>query len=395
MMNSATAGTDGGSAQLTVGPECRGSHARALDLKGAMAMKKSDLLQTTVNHYDIKTVNVVPMIDMMEKTAFQARNLARAAKIVDEMVGDKDCGIILTLAGSLISAGQKGIILDMMRSNMVDCIVSTGANIVDQDFFEALGFRHYQGTPFSSDNALREAHIDRIYDTYINEDELRVCDDTMRLIAESLDPRPYSSREFIHEMGKYLDKNFSKADSIVLEGYKRGIPIFVPAFSDCSAGFGLVFHQVSRQREAKPYVSIDSVADFRELTQIKVESGVTGLIMLGGGVPKNFVQDIVVSAEFLGYEADMHKYAVQLTVADERDGALSGSTLKEANSWGKVDLAKEQMVYGELTVSFPLIAGYAYHKGTWKSRKARNFAEMFSRPSTLKAEGYAEELAAK
>jgi deoxyhypusine synthase len=360
-----------------------------------MAMKKADLLHTTVNHYDIKTVNVVPMIDMMEKTAFQARNLARAAKIVDEMVGDKECGIILTLAGSLISAGQKGIILDLMRSNMVDCIVSTGANIVDQDFFEALGFRHYQGTPFSSDNDLREAHIDRIYDTYIDEDELRVCDDTMRAIAESLDPRPYSSREFIHEMGKHLDKKFPKADSIVLEAYKRGIPIFVPAFSDCSAGFGLVFHQVTRQREGKPYVSIDSVADFRELTQIKVESGVTGLIMLGGGVPKNFVQDIVVSAEFLGYEADMHKYAVQLTVADERDGALSGSTLKEANSWGKVDLAKEQMVFGELTVSFPLIAGYAYHKGTWKSRKARNFAEMFSRPSTLKAEGYAEELAAK
>jgi deoxyhypusine synthase len=360
-----------------------------------MAMNRAELLKTTVNHYDIKTVNVVPMIDMMEKTAFQARNLARAAKIVDEMVGDKDCGIILTLAGSLISAGQKGIILDMMRSNMVDAIVSTGANIVDQDFFEALGFRHYQGTPFSSDNDLREAHIDRIYDTYIDEDELRVCDDTMRLIADSLEPRPYSSREFIHEMGKYLDKKFPKADSIVLEAYKRGIPIFVPAFSDCSAGFGLVFHQVTRQHEGKPYMSIDSVADFRELTQIKVESGVTGLIMLGGGVPKNFVQDIVVSAEFLGYEVDMHKYAVQLTVADERDGALSGSTLKEANSWGKVDLAKEQMVYGELTVSFPLIAGYAYHKGTWKSRKARNFAQVFSKPSTLKAEGYAEELATK
>jgi deoxyhypusine synthase len=359
-----------------------------------MAMKKSDLLQRTVNHYDIKAVNVVPMIEMMEHTAFQARNLARAAKIVDEMVGDKDCGIILTLAGSLISAGQKGIILDMMRCNMVDAIVSTGANIVDQDFFEALGFRHYQGTPFSSDNDLRESHIDRIYDTYIDEDELRVCDDTMRSIADSLAARPYSSREFIHEMGKYLEKNFAKADSIVLEGYRRGIPIFVPAFSDCSAGFGLVFHQVSRQRENKPYVSIDSVADFRELTQIKVESGVTGLIMLGGGVPKNFVQDIVVSAEFLGYEADMHKYAVQLTVADERDGALSGSTLKEANSWGKVDLAKEQMVFGELTVSFPLIAGYAYHKGAWKNRRARNFAEMFLHPSTLKAEGYAE-LAAK
>jgi deoxyhypusine synthase len=353
-------------------------------------MKKSDLLQATVDHYDIKAVNVVPMIDMMEKTAFQARNLARAAKIVDEMVADEGCGIILTLAGSLISAGQKGIILDLLRNNMVDAVVSTGANIVDQDFFEALGFRHYQGTPFGSDNDLREQHIDRIYDTYIDEDELRICDETIHKIAESLEPRPYSSREFIVAMGKHLEANFPQAESIVLEAYRRQVPIFVPAFSDCSAGFGLVFHQVARQREGKPYVSIDSVADFRELTQIKVESGVTGLLMLGGGVPKNFVQDIVVSAEFLGYEVDMHKYAVQLTVADERDGALSGSTLKEANSWGKVDLAKEQMVYGEITVTLPLIAGYAYHKGSWRSRKARNFAEIFSRPSTLKAEGYAE-----
>ena len=355
-----------------------------------IAMKKTELLHTTVDHYDIKAVNVVPMIEMMEKTAFQARNLARAAKIVDEMVGDKECGIILTLAGSLISAGQKGIILDLMRSNMVDAIVSTGANIVDQDFFEALGSRHYQGSPFASDNDLRELHIDRIYDTFIDEDELRVCDDAMRMVAESLEARAYSSREFIHAMGKHLDQKFPKADSIVLEAYRRGIPIFVPAFSDCSAGFGLVFHQVSRQQEGKPYVSIDSVADFRELTQIKIESGVTGLLMLGGGVPKNFVQDIVVSAEFLGYEADMHKYAVQLTVADERDGALSGSTLREANSWGKVDLAKEQMVFGEITVTLPLIAGYAYHKGSWKNRKARNFAQIFSKPSTLKAEGYAE-----
>ena len=381
-------------------------------------MKKSDLLHTTVDHYDIKTVNVVPMIDMMEKTAFQARNLARAAKIVDEMVADADCGIILTLAGSLISAGQKGIILDMMRCNMIDAIVSTGANIVDQDFFEALGFRHYQGSPFASDNTLRELHIDRIYDTFIDEDELRICDDTIRDIADSLAPGAYSSREFIRKMGGYLDRKHPKSDSIVLEAYRRNIPIFCPAFSDCSAGFGLVFHQVKRyqeQREANREkftaaaeaktglskedaarvfglnaVSIDSVADFRELTQIKIESGVTGLIMIGGGVPKNFVQDIVVSAEFLGYEADMHKYAVQLTVADERDGALSGSTLKEANSWGKVDLAKEQMVYGEATVTFPIIAGYAYHKGSWKNRKARNFADIFKKPSTLKAEGYVE-----
>src|SRR5258708_14290574 len=111
-------------------------------------MQKSDLLTVPVGHLDIKVVNVVPLIEMMGKTAFQARNLARAAHIADEMVADPDAAIILTLAGSLISAGQKGIILDLMRINAVDAIVSTGANIVDQDFFESLGFRHYLGNPF-------------------------------------------------------------------------------------------------------------------------------------------------------------------------------------------------------------------------------------------------------
>ena len=152
------------------------------------------------------------------------------------------------------------------------------------------------------------------------------------------------------------------------------MPVFVPAFSDCSAGFGLVAHQV---RHPEAHVAIDSVKDFRELTDIKVHQGTTGIFMIGGGVPKNFVQDIVVSAEFLGFEAEMHKYAVQLTVADERDGALSGSTLKEASSWGKVDLAFEQMVYGEATVTLPLVAGYAWHKRGWEGRAPRRYARLW------------------
>lgn len=338
-------------------------------------MHKQDLLQTTVEHLDIKVVNVVPLIEMMGKTAFQARNLARAAQIADAMVADEQATVILTLAGSLISAGQKAIILDLMRANAIDVIVSTGANIVDQDFFEALGFKHYQGTPFIDDNALRERAIDRIYDTYIDEDELRVCDNTIAEIADSLEPRPYSSREFIREMGRYLDEKHPNVDSIVLEAYRRDIPIFVPAFSDCSAGFGLVMHQIKHPDQ---HVTIDSVRDFRELTDIKIAAGTTGLLMLGGGVPKNFVQDTVVAAELLGHEVDMHQYAIQLTVADERDGALSGSTLKEANSWGKVSLAQEQMVFGEVTINLPLIAGYVYHKGSWKNRKPRAWSQLFN-----------------
>ena len=152
------------------------------------------------------------------------------------------------------------------------------------------------------------------------------------------------------------------------------VPIFVPAFSDCSAGFGLVAHQ--HGRGDKPKVSIDSVKDFYELTQLKIANPTTGLLMIGGGVPKNFAQDIVVAAEILGLDAPMHKYAIQITVADVRDGALSSSTLKEASSWGKVDTTYEQMVYSEATLALPLITGYAYHKKAHAERKQRRWSRL-------------------
>ncbi len=343
-------------------------------MPGGKAMStKQDHLQKTIEHIDITKYNVVPMLDAMGSMAFQARNLSRAANIYDRMLADKECAAILCLAGSLISAGLRKVIVDLLKNNMVDAIVSTGANIVDQDFFEGLGFRHYIGTPFVDDREMQALHIDRIYDTYIDEDDLRFCDDTVGKIADSLDPVPHSSRQFIAEMGRYLIAEGKGQDSIVRTACEKGVPIFCPAFSDCSAGFGLVFHQVNNPER---HVSIDSAKDFRELTQIKLINKETGLLMIGGGVPKNFAQDIVVAADVLGEEAPMHKYAIQLTVADERDGALSGSTLKEACSWGKVDIVHEQMVYGEATITFPLLAAYAYHKGSWKARKEHRFGEQ-------------------
>ena len=345
-----------------------------------MAMKyevkdeKKEFLQQKIVHIDIKSFNAIPLIEAFDHMAFQSRNLARASKIFETMIADKDCSIILCLAGSLVSAGLKNVVVDMIRSNMVDAIVSTGAIVVDQDFFEGLGFNHYRGQIQVDHTNLQKIHIDRIYDTYIDEDDLRVCDMTVKKIADSLPPRPYSSREFIYEMGRYLSKNGKNLDSFVLEAFKHDIPIFVPAFSDCSAGFGLIFHQNERKSN---YVTIDSVKDFKELTELKIKAKQTGLFMIGGGVPKNFVQDTVVAADILGIDAPMHKYAIQLTVADERDGALSGSTLKEAHSWGKVDTGYEQMVYSEATITFPLVVSYAYHKGTWKNRKEQKLNRLF------------------
>lgn len=340
-----------------------------------MGKNKTELLSTEVRHIDIKKVDFISLIDQMQDTAFQARNVARAAKIYEQMLTDQNCGVILCLAGSLVSAGLKKVILDMIDNNMVDAIVSTGANIVDQDFFEGLGFKHYQGSPHLDDTQLRDMAIDRIYDTLIDEDQLRICDDTVCQIANDMAPRPYSSREFLVEMGKYLEKHGKNKDSIVLRAYQKDIPIFVPAFSDCSAGFGLVMHQVQKPDS---HVSIDSVKDFRELTQLKISAKETGLLMIGGGVPKNFAQDVVVAAELLGAEVPMHKYAIQITVADERDGALSGSTLREACSWGKVSVVHEQMVYCEATIALPLIVGYAYGKGAWQSRHARSYSKLFA-----------------
>jgi deoxyhypusine synthase len=340
---------------------------------------KQELLQQTVEHIDIKQHNVVPLVDAMSSMAFSARDLARAADIYDRMIRDHDCGIILCLAGSLISAGLKQVFVDMIRNRMVDAIVSTGANIVDQDFFEALGYKHYMAAERlkggMDDGMLREHAIDRIYDTLIDENELRVCDETVKQIADALPPRAYSSREIIHEMGRHLETH-AKSDSIVQAAYECELPIFCPAFSDCSAGLGIVAHYHERRGQAK--TSFDSAKDFYELTQIKLHNPVTGLLMIGGGVPKNFAQDIVVAADILGADAPMHKYAIQVTVADTRDGALSGSTLKEASSWGKVDTTWEQMVYAEATLALPLIAGYGYHKRGWEGRSQKNFASIYS-----------------
>ncbi len=364
-------------------------NVKPLKATQAGAASKQDFLSHgTIKHLDItKSPDVVTIVEGMQHMAYSARDLHRAADIYDRMLRDRQCGIILTLAGSLISAGLKKVVVDMIKNNMVDAIVSTGANIVDQDFFEALGFKHYIAEDKLKsglfDGELREHALDRIYDTLIDEEELRICDETTQKIFDEMDPGPHSSREFIHAMGEYLEKaGGPKCDeSIIFEAFKRDIPIFCPAFNDCSAGFGLVAHAVARNYDSARTATWDGGKDFYELTQLKIKNPTTGIFMLGGGVPKNFTQDIVVCAEVLGHDAPMHKYAIQVTVADVRDGALSSSTLKEASSWGKVDTVYEQMVFSEATLAVPLIVGYAYHKGSWKTRQGKKWAQLLESQS--------------
>ena len=344
------------------------------DNKNQSSNRKSDLLSKEVEHIDITSFDARKIVSSMEKMSFVSRETANAANIYNEMIKDKDCTIFLTLAGSTSAAGCMHIYRDLVKYNMVDAIVATGASIIDMDFFEALGFKHYQGSQYQDDTELRNNYVDRIYDTYIDEEELQMCDKTIGEIADQLEPKSYTSREFIKEIGKYLKTNAKKKDSLIEVAYDNNVPIFCPAFTDSSAGFGLVMHQ---ERNPKKHITIDSIREFRELTEIKIKSKGSGIFMIGGGVPKNFIQDTVICAELLGKNVDMHKYAIQITVADSRDGACSSSTLKEASSWGKVDTTKEQMVFAEATSVLPLIVSNAYHKGKWKNRDRKNFSEIF------------------
>tara|TARA_B100000579_G_scaffold20945_1_gene14760 strand:- start:96 stop:1139 length:1044 start_codon:yes stop_codon:yes gene_type:complete len=335
---------------------------------------KKDFLKKPVEHIDITSFDSRKIISSMEKMSFVSRETANAANIFNDMIKDKNCTIFLTLAGSTSAAGCMHIYRDMVKYNMVDAIVATGASIIDMDFFEALGFKHYQGSQFQNDEELRKNYIDRIYDTYIDEEELQKCDKIICEIADNLAPKSYTSREFILEIGKYLKSNAKKKGSLIETAHDNNVPIFCPAFTDSSAGFGLVMHQ---EKKPKNHITIDSVREFRELTEIKIRSKESGLFMVGGGVPKNFIQDTVICAELLGKDVDMHKYAVQITVADSRDGACSSSTLKEASSWGKVDVTREQMVFAEATTVLPLIASSAYHNSEWKNRSRKNFSKIF------------------
>ncbi|NML04579.1 deoxyhypusine synthase [Sphingomonas sp. G-3-2-10] len=341
--------------------------------------RKAELLSKQVKHIDITSFDARPIVDAMADMSFTSRDLGRATKIYNEMLADKDCTVCLVIAGSTSAGGCMDLYAELIRNNMVDLVVATGATIVDMDFFEGLGHKHYQALEIPDDDTLRSLYIDRIYDTYIDEEALQNVDHTIFEIAETLEAKPYSSRAFIREMGKYLVEHGKKDNSLVKLAYEHDVPIFCPAFVDSSAGFGLVKHQVDRAKAGQPYMVLDAIADFRELTEIKIKAGTTGLLMIGGGVPKNFIQDTVVCAEILGHEdVEVHKYAVQITVADVRDGACSSSTLQEAASWGKVNTGIEQMVFAEAGSVMPLLASDAYHRGHWKNRAKRGWAKLFA-----------------
>ncbi len=327
--------------------------------------------KNTLLSKEVKPINVFPgmkaseLIEQMADMSIQARNVGLCAKIFEKMLSDKDRPtIFLGLAGPLIAAGLRNVIRELVVGGYVDVIVSTGA-IMYQDIYQARGYRHYKGTPSADDTVLRDLFIDRIYDTYVDEEKFWETDEWCGEIGGKLEPRGYSSREFMDFLGGFLEDE----NSIVYQCHKLGVPIFVPAINDSSIGIGLTHGRHFAKKNGKDYMHIDSIRDNYELTQIVVKSPKTAAIYVAGGVPKNYINDSVVMSYIFGQERG-HTYAIQVTTAVTLDGGLSSSTLGEAQSWGKIDKdANFSMAWVEPSVSLPLLAAYVMDKFPPPARK--------------------------
>ena len=326
---------------------------------------KRELLSEPIRHVTIsQDMRVADLVRSMADMSVQARNLGQCAMVLEKLYDDpKRQTVLLGLAGPLIAAGLRNVIRDLIVSGFVDVVVSTGA-ILYQDIYQARGYQHYQGIPAADDHVLRDLYIDRIYDTYVDEEKFWETDKWCGEIADQLGDVSLSSRQFLDYLGSKLkDKN-----SIVYQCHKKGIPIYCPALNDSSIGIGLTHHRHRARSEHRRGVTIDSIQDNYELTQLVVQSPGTAAIYVSGGVPKNFINDSVVMSYIFGLNRG-HDYAVQMTTAVVHDGGLSSSTLGEAQSWGKVAKdATHAMAWVEPSVALPLLASYLFSRFKIPSR---------------------------
>ncbi len=330
-------------------------------------VSKKDVLKEKVKQIDFDDiVTVKDLVEAYKDSSIQSRALATCAIAYEKALKDKSRPtVILGLAGPLVAAGLRKVIADMIKFGIVDAIVTIGA-IPYQDFYQARGYNHYKCSPRCDDLALREVFVDRIYDTLVDEDKFRETDEYIGNIAGELEPRGYSSREFMEILGKAIDDE----DSILYNAAKYGVPVFVPALNDSSIGIGLTGLYYKKRMADEPFMRIDPIRDNWELTQLKIHSEKTAVIYIGGGVPKNYIQQTEVICETLGHDKGGHHYAIQITQDAPQWGGLSGCTFEEAQSWGKINRdANKSVAYVEASIGLSLMVGYILQSGVWKGRK--------------------------
>ncbi|MEX2661585.1 MAG: deoxyhypusine synthase family protein [Vicinamibacterales bacterium] len=290
------------------------------------------------------------LLARMERISFQGRSLATARRIWESMLGG-DCTIFLGAAGALSAGGLRLVIAHLIEHRYVDCLVSTGANLY-HDLHETRGRRHFVGSPHANDAALQEERIDRVYDTYASEEEFCENDEWIAAFVLTLERRPYSSREFLYRLGEHLWQTTGN-DGILTAAYRASVPIFCPAISDSSIGMG-----ISQARHVDPSAGhLDVIGDIIESANLVIRRPRTASVVLGGGTPKNFINQASVQAEFYDDRVGGHRYAIQIVTDVPHFGGASGSSLEEAKSWGKLATDAEQVtVHADVTVALPLLA---------------------------------------
>lgn len=309
-------------------------------------------LKYPVRPFEVKNpINIIDAVRRMKHTSFQGRSLGTALEIWEEMLRAR-ATIFMGLAGAMVPAGMKKVVSFLIKNRFIDCLVSTGANLF-HDVVESLGIRHYRGTHNVDDTELLRNGIDRIYDTFASEGEFRRTDDWIMEFSEGLDTyRPYTTREFLYLLGGRLCAVGGK-DGILVSAHRAGVPIYCPALGDSSIGIALA---AARCKNGSG-IQFDIIKDVIETTRIAAEAGATGVIYIGGGAPKNFIQQTEVTASIVGKNVEGHKYAIQITQDSPQWGGLSGCTFEEAQSWGKIaKKASMVTVHADATIALPIIA---------------------------------------
>lgn len=327
-------------------------------------LNRNKLLADKIKSIEIDNGNTIyDLVKSFEHSSFQSRNIYLCSMIYEQMLNDPDRPtIMMGMSGALIAGGLRKILVDMIKNGYVDVIVTTGA-IIYQDFYQAMGNAHYKGAPEVDDEVLLKYQIDRIYDTYVDEKKFRRMDLLISKLVKQLEPRKYSTREFINWLGLQIDDT----NSILFNASKYGVPVFCPAIADSSIGIGLTVY-FKKNNNGNSF-HLDTIQDNFEIAQIVAKSKKTAAIYLGGGVPKNYINDSVVMSDMIFKDTPGHEYAFQVTMDQPNWGGLSGSTLGEAQSWGKINVkAKKATANVELTIGLPLIYGYIHQNINTKNR---------------------------
>ncbi len=328
---------------------------------------------------DVRPRSVSQLVGAMERTGFQGRKLGEATRAWEMALKARRCTVFLGITGAMVPAGERRVLAHLIANRFVDVVVSTGAQVF-HDIHESMGGHHFQGNPAEDDVSLFAHRIDRMYDVYGSERAYRETDRLIAGFVDSLDlKRAYSSREFMDLLGAYLVKQGAAKDSVITSAHLAGVPLFLPALSDSSIGIALM---VARAQGRK--ILVDQMQDTDEVTQITVKSPRTGVVYLGGGVPKNWVNQTEVIADCLGHKVKGHEFAVQFTTDAPHWGGLSGCTFEEAVSWGKIDPkgAKVQC-FVDATIALPIVA-HALAERLPKNKATRGYPRFDWRKGGLR-----------